>query len=136
MLSVMFQGEIVLTLEVDRDSVHAGDDMSSHVVAITVKDSMSIYQLLIEASEVCTLPKISGGKATWFAYTDSEPKQYLGVVAQQWQAPKLLVHTSETVGSIFGKGSSKLIFRYWCQSDPDKIYEALASNNELPSRFL
>lgn len=129
----MFQGGDVLKLEVDRDSVHAGDDISSHAISISVHEDMSIEDLLVKASKKCTLPTISGGKATWFAYSDAEPKQYLGVIAQQWQSPKVL--SSGTVGSIFTEQSAKLVFRYWCQADPDQVFFALANNKELPGMF-
>lgn len=123
----------MLKLEVDRDSVHAGDDISSHAVLISVDENMSIEALLIQASKKCVLPKIAGGKATWFAYSDTEPEQYLGVIAQQWKSPRVL--SSATVGSIFTTQSAKLIFRYWCQSDPDLVFDALANSKELPGRF-
>ncbi|WP_252106571.1 MULTISPECIES: hypothetical protein [unclassified Halomonas] len=123
----------MLKLEVDRYSVHAGDDISPHAVSIYVHEDMSIEDLLVKASKKCALPKISGGKATWFAYSDAEPKQYLGVIAQQWKSPKVL--SSSTVGSTFPIQAAKLVFRYWCQSDPDQVFDALANNKELPGRF-
>ena len=116
----------MLKLEVDRDSVHAGDDISSHAVSISVHEDISIEDLLIKASHKCTLPTISGGKATWLAYLDAEPKQYLGVIAQQWKSPRVL--SSVTVGSIFPAQGAKLVFRYLCQSDPNQVFEALANN--------
>ncbi len=132
----MFKGTNVLTLELDRDSVHPGDDCDPHLTSITVDESITIETLLAMATAKCTLPKIYGGNATWFAYIDAEPKYYLGVIAQQWKSPKLLTKPSETVGTVFSKANAtKVIFRYWCQSDPNEVYLALSSNSELPSRY-
>ncbi|MCV2402876.1 hypothetical protein OFY17_08290 [Marinomonas sp. C2222] len=123
----------MLKLEIERDSVHAGDDYSSHAVLISVHEDMSVEELLVKASNECVLPKISGGKATWFAYLDTEPKQYLGVIAQQWESPKVIF--SGTVSSALRMPLAKLIFRYWCQSDPDQVFNALVNSKELPRRF-
>ena len=125
----------MITLEVDRDRVHAGDDVSSHSVSISIDKNMSVEALLVKASKQCALPDISGGKATWFAYSDTEPKIYLGVLAQQWTEPKVLCSASATVGSTFTTQTAKLVFRYWCQSDPEQVFVALANNKELPSRY-
>ena len=125
----------MLIIEVDRDSVHAGDDISSHAVSISIDEELGIEELLIKASSKCTLPKISGGKATWFAYYDSEPKQYLGVLAQQWLKPKLVISSTSTVSSVFTSTPGKLIFRYWCQSDPEAVLDALINDKKLPSMY-
>ena len=125
----------MLTLEIDRDSVHPGDDCDPHLTTITVDESTTIEKLLAQATAKCTLPQIYGGKATWFAYIDTEPKYYLGVLAQQWKSPKLLTKPSDTVGTIFtNSNATKVRFRYWCQADPNEVYLALSNNSELPSR--
>jgi hypothetical protein len=72
---------------------------------------------------------------TWFAYLESEQKKYLGVIAQQWKSPKLLVSSTITLSDICSKEKSKLIFRYWCQADPDLVFKSLADNTELPSKY-
>jgi len=132
----MLKGDTLITLLIDRDSVHPGDDCEPHHVSITVDESMAIEKLLVEARTECTLPIIHGGKATWFACANTEPERYLAVIAQQWKSPKLLTKPSETVGSIFSNShASKVTFRYWCQSDPNEVYLALSTNSELPSRY-
>jgi hypothetical protein len=45
----MFQKVDMITLKVDRDSVHAGDDMSSHEISIDVDENINIEELLIFA---------------------------------------------------------------------------------------
>ena len=131
----MFQKVNMVTLKVDRDSVHAGDDMSSHEISIDVTEDMSIEELLTFAAQKCVLPKISGGMGTWFAYLESEPKIYLGVFAQQWRNPKFLINSATMLGAIYSKEQTKLIFRYWCQADPDLVFKSLADNTELPSKY-
>lgn len=125
----------MIKLKVDRDSVHAGDDMSSHEISVDVSEDISIEELLTHAAKKCILPTISGGMGTWFAYLELEPKKYLGVLAQQWENPKLLVSSDVTLGSICSKTSAKLTFRYWCQADPSLVFKSLANNTELPSRY-
>jgi hypothetical protein len=125
----------MVTLKVDRDSVHAGDDMSSHQISIDIDENMNMEELLNLASKKCVLPTIYGGKATWFAYLESEPKIFLGVLAQQWKSPKFLVNSTTTVEEICTKEPAKLIFRYWCQADPELVFKALINNTELPSRY-
>ena len=122
-------------IKINRDSVHAGDDMESHLVSITVDESTIIQDLLSQALTKCSLPSIYGGKATWFVYADTEPRRYLAVVAQQWSNPKFLVQKTDSVVSVFTSFPESIIFRYWCQSDPDEVYDALANNKELPSRY-
>jgi hypothetical protein len=125
----------MIKLIVDRDSVHAGDDMSSHEITMDVAEDMSIEKLLMSAVQKCVLPMISGGLGTWFSYSESEPKQYLCVLAQQWEKPKFLVNPSTNVRTIFTGESAKLIFRYWCQVDPDLVFKSLLRNTGLPSRY-
>lgn len=102
--------------------------MSSHEISIGVTKGMSIEELLIFAVQKCVLPDISGGMGTWFTYVESELKKYLGVLAQQWKNTKLLVNSATTVGVIYSKEQTKLIFRYWCQAGPDLVFKSLANN--------
>ena len=125
----------MIVLKVDRDSVHAGDDISSHEISMNISGDITIEELVKSAIKQCFLPSISGGNATWLVYSDSEPKQYIGVLAQQWKKPKLLINSTTTASSIFTTQPAKLVFRYWCQSDPNSVFKALLSNTELPSKY-
>jgi len=121
---------------VDRDSVHPGDDYSSHEVEIEISESMRTSELLQLAKETCPLANISGGKATWFAYAGYWiNRKNIAVLPQQWTSPKFLLDESLLASELF-EGVEKIItFRYWCQIDPDVIYKALETNSELPDKY-
>jgi hypothetical protein len=122
----------MLVVPIDRDSVHAGDDLESHAMSITL-DPLATLRTLIEViQDMDYLPRISGGKATWVVYSSGKP---LGVFAQQWSEPKLTVPPESIVDEHFGNIGPRLLFRYWCQADPDEIFSDIKAGNELPSRF-
>ena len=68
----------------------------------------------------------------WVVYSTGEP---LGVLAQQWPEPKLAVPPASIVDQYFGNIEPRLLFRYWCQADPDEVFSDAQAGNELPSLF-
>jgi hypothetical protein len=124
----------LIELEVDRDSVCAGDDCQSHIALLSVSAETALIEVLKLAQKACSLAVIAGGNATWLIDTQGYGKGCIGVVAQQWAAPKLITEQNISAGQIWnGKGT--LFFRYWCQSNPSAVFEAIKSGGELPSRY-
>ena len=120
---------------VDRDSVAAGDDTTSHACTIDIETRRSVTDLIAEARRACPLASIAGGRATWLVDMAGPARGCIGVVAQQWDAPKLLVPGCTTIAEYFGSAEASVFFRYWCQADPDAVFEALRGGHELPSRY-
>lgn len=81
------------------------------------------------------LPGISGGKATWIIC--SSGKQ-IGVLAQQWAEPKLVIPAEIILSQYFGDSEPRLLFRYWCQADPDHVFSQskLEMNRRLDFRLM
>ncbi len=145
----------LLTVTVDRDSVAAGDDTVSHAVTIAVASGLPVTRLLAEALRACPLAGIQGGKATWIVDVGAAGAGSIGVVAEQWDAPRLLVPDTVTVATVFAAPAPEatvftapapeatvyaapapvLFFRYWCQADPDAVFAALRAGTALPSRY-
>ncbi|MFC3816739.1 hypothetical protein [Lysobacter sp. GCM10012299] len=126
---------MILAITVDRDSVCAGDDCASHEAAFSIAASCDILEVLAAAWRVCPLASIAGGQATWLIDVIGQLGP-IGVMAQQWSAPKLLILPNTSAEDIF-KGSKQpsLYFRYWCQSDPDEVLEAIRTHAPLPARY-
>lgn len=122
----------MVVVSIDRDSVHAGDDVESHATSITLDPSATLRTLIEVIQDMDYLPRISGGKATWVVYSSGKP---LGVFAQQWPEPKLTVPPESIVDQHFGNIEPRLLFRYWCQADPDEVFSDIKAGNELPSLF-
>lgn len=116
----------------DRDSVHAGDDMHSHVTSINVEATATLWALLDKVQTMGYLPGINGGEATWIICTSEKP---IGVFAQQWSEPKLTVPADSRVGEYFAGTEPRLVFRYWCQKNPDQVFSHIKIGNEPPSRY-
>ncbi|WP_081024894.1 hypothetical protein [Pseudomonas amygdali] len=122
----------MLVVPIDRDSVHAGDDLEGHAMSITLDPSATLRTLIEVIQNMDYLPRISGGKATWVFYSSGKP---LGVLAQQWPEPKFTVPPESIVEQYLEKIEPRLLFRYWCQADPDQVFSDIKAENELPSRF-
>jgi hypothetical protein len=124
-----------LTIRLDRDSVHAGDDMEPHVELLRVGEEMSIGGLLGQIQKAGFLPSISGGEATWIVKSSADPDRPIGVVAQQWSEPGLLVPSRASLREHFGPSEPSLFFSYWCQANPHLVLAALRDGKALPSRY-
>jgi hypothetical protein len=124
-----------LFLTVDRDSVCAGDDCESHERSFAATLGSSVPELIKLATRACKLAGIAGGNATWIVEAGGYGGQPVAVVAQQWDEPRLLIPYATTVDSLFAHQKTKLFFKYWCQANPEAVFNALASNSPLPSRY-
>lgn len=128
-----------IDLVIDRDSVCAGDDCQSHAVTLSVCPETPMLEVIEQALKACALATIAGGHATWLVDTQGCGEACIGVVAQQWAAPKLLLDPATLAREIWSSENCArlfvLYFRYWCQADPDAVFEALKSGGELPPRY-
>jgi hypothetical protein len=122
----------MLVIELDRDSVHAGDDLESHRTSIRLDPAVTLRALFEMIQGMGYLPGISGGKSTWIIF--SSGKQ-IGVLAQQWPETILLISAESTLSQYFGDTEPRLLFRYWCQADPDHVFSQIETGNESSSRF-
>jgi hypothetical protein len=123
-----------IRITVDRDSVCAGDDCVSHKATFTIATSSNVLDLLAASWRACPLASIAGGQATWLidvAGSDS----CIGVMAQQWDQPSLLIAPETIVRDLFRVAESFLYFRYWCQANPVAVLDALRSRAPLPDRY-
>lgn len=121
-----------LTIAVDRDSVAAGDDTHSHAVTVIVPVAGNVMELIAAALRICPLASISGDKATWLIDVDTT---CIGVIAQQWPRPKFIIPEHTRVTGVFAGKNKALHFRYWCQADPDAVFEAVRDGQPLPPRY-
>jgi hypothetical protein len=123
---------MMLAIPIDRDSVHAGDDLSSHVGSIKVDPTATMHALFEAIQAMHYLPVITGDKATWIICASGKQ---IGVVAQQWAAPKLVVPVDSLVTQVFENREPRLLFKYWCQIDPDVVFSRIEAGEVLPSRY-
>lgn len=117
-----------------RDSVCMGDDVDApHDDSIEVADSTvaTIAQGIVSAQY---LAMIDGGKATWILRTraNGEP---LAVIAQQWASPRLLDDAPKNAVPNQQTGKLQVYVEYYCQADPNLVYDALQSGKPLPDRY-
>jgi len=121
-----------MSLIVWRDSVCAGDDCDApHELKLTVRDD-TLHDVVNELMRKRYFASVEGGKATWIL----EASRPLAVVAQQWEQPRFLVDAEAVVGSYISRGQlPDLRLRYWCQADPDKVFECLRDGRPLPGRY-
>lgn len=123
-----------LFLTADRDSVCAGDDCESHARPFVASLGALMPELIQLATSACRLAGIAGGNATWIVEAGGYGGKPIAVVAQQWEEPRLLVPEPTTVEDLFADHKTKIFFKYWCQANPDAVFNALASNSPLSNR--
>jgi hypothetical protein len=124
-----------LLVRIDRDSVSAGDDCEAHDATIEIEAEATLAHLLEQALAAAPLASISGGQATWLVDSDGPGRGCIGVLAQQWPAPRWLLDSRMTVQQHFGARAPGLYFRYWCQASPDAVYSALLLGEPLPPKY-
>lgn len=118
----------MLHIRIDRDSVHAGDDTVSHAENIAVPANTSLASLLEQIRAGNFLPSISGGKATWMIESSGNPFKTIGVLAQQWQNPCVIIDAAVDVAQHFAGQQANLFFRYRCQIDPEAVLTQLQAS--------
>lgn len=119
-----------------RDSVCAGDDCDApHEILISGRDE-SLRRVTHRLLEAQYLASIAGGRATWILQTGMSSGQPLAVIAEQWSRPRFLVEPeSPTVTYIQHDAHPHLYLRYWCQVDPERVFECLQSGKPLPDKY-
>lgn len=118
----------MLHIRIDRDSVHAGDDTVSHAGNIAIPANTSLASLLEQIRAGNFLPSISGGKATWMIESSGSQFKTIGVLAQQWQDPCMIIDAAENVTQHFAGRQANLFFRYRCQIDPGTVHAELQAS--------
>ncbi|KAB8167857.1 hypothetical protein FH609_009730 [Streptomyces sp. 3MP-14] len=120
-----------MEITVDRTSVAAGDDALPHVRTLDVPADASLGRVVAGLLADRYLATVAGGRATWILTVGGEP---VGVVAQQWAAPRYLVDADRPIASFAAPEAPEtpdpgvaLVFRYWKQHDPDGVLAALAA---------
>ena len=122
-----------MTITIWRDSVHAGDDADApHEIALEVAPDESIASVTRRVLDSRYLPSISGGEATWIL----ESHRPLAVVAQQWASPRFLLdEEAPLLGSIERPADRDLNFIYWCQIEPERVFDCLVNGRPLPDPY-
>jgi hypothetical protein len=120
-----------------RDSVCAGDDCDApHELALVVgADSLGSFIKRLLVADY--LPSISGGNATWILKTERHTDRALAVIAQQWAEPRFVVAADADVLLYINRSAKKpnLYLTYWCQVDPETVFQRLQRNESLPDRY-
>jgi len=112
-----------MTVRVTRESVAAGDDIDApHERTFALPAGTSLETALATVMSARYLPSISGGLATW-SVASGIP---LAVIAQQWQAPRMLFGVSDNPDALDrAPGLLRLHFNYHAQLDPEIVLEVL-----------
>ena len=117
-----------------RDSVCAGDDIDApHELKVRISPETSLRELVEQFLEGRRyLANVEGGKATWIL----EGKRPIAVFALQWDQPRYLVPPESSIASVIDADSvPQFNFRYWCQVDPDVVFNCLQQRKRLPDRY-
>jgi hypothetical protein len=124
-----------LSLTVWRDSVCAGDDCDApHERAFAMPSEFTLGQTAAQLLGSSYLASISGGKATWFL--EGKEKRPLLVFAQQSSELRFLVSADTAISDCIQlRDTPHLRFRYWCQVDPDRVFDCLKDGKPLPDRY-
>ncbi len=120
-------------LTVWRDSVCMGDDVDApHELKLPVNQLESIRSVVERLLGMGYLAQIAGGKATWIFQANSRP---LAVVAQQWPHPRFVVSPYEPAAAFRREAAPDFDFLYWCQADPETVWECLRAGKPLPDKY-
>jgi hypothetical protein len=125
-----------MQLTIWRDSVCAGDDCDApHEMILSVRDE-SLRSITNHLLGSRYLASIAGGEATWILQTDDHAGLPLAVLAQQWPQLRYLVDAdSPILDYVQSDANPHLYLRYWCQVDPERVFECLQSGEPLPDRY-
>jgi hypothetical protein len=123
-----------ITLNVQRDSVCAGDDaFAPHAKRFKLQANETLSEALSAILADGYLGNIANGEATWIVEAEGEP---VAVLAQHLTEPKFLIHTMSRVADcVKPKAPIGLFFRYWGQIDPAVVFECLKSGGPLPDEY-
>jgi hypothetical protein len=108
-------------IKLTRGSASMADDINDNILDIEVNEDWLIDKILAEILRINYLPKIQGGKATWSVAYDN----FLAIIAQEWEAPKILrTRFPFTIDNKY-KHFDRLHFTYFGQEDPFIVYDIL-----------
>ena len=124
-----------INVKIDRDSVHPGDDVQSHATTLRVPSTATLGAFLLQVRQTNYLPGIHGGKATWLINLTGNEGKCIGVVAEEWNEPKLTIPADTPVKTLLHSNPSGFIFRYWCQANPETVFSSVLYGKELPDRY-
>ena len=122
----------MIDIKIDRDSVHAGDDIAPHFTTLRVPSSATVGEFLQQVRGAGFLASISGGEATWVIDCPEAKGGTIGVLAQQWQEPRLAIPANTPVSTLISLNRPSFYFRYRAQADPQSVFSTLLSGTELP----
>ncbi|MEM8672223.1 MAG: hypothetical protein AAGG48_32210 [Planctomycetota bacterium] len=111
----------------------ADDVDAPHDDSIQVADS-SVASVVRGIVARRYLASIAGGKATWILRR-TESGSPLAVIAQQWDQARYLVAETDSVHPDDATGKLHVYVEYYCQVEPDAIYNALQQGLPLPDRY-
>jgi hypothetical protein len=118
-----------LKININRDSVCAGDDCDSHRVELEFDVKATIRDLVNRIKAINYLAPISGEKATWILMNIGDE---IAVLAQQWKSAKYFMSETTLLSELPSKDNQiELFFKYRGQWPPDTIYIEIAKNKEL-----
>lgn len=123
-----------LALNVERDSVCAGDDVDApHPKRFAYQANDTLAEAVSAIIDAGYLANIAGGKATWIVEAAGRP---VAMLAQQWKSPRFLIDpTTLVTDCITAEAPRALFFRYWCQIDPALVFECLRLGRPLPDMY-
>ncbi len=124
-----------LQIKIDRDSVTMADDIFSHEKTVEFPASGTILEFLQLVNRPPYLPGILGDQATWIVDLLGHQESCLGVVAQQWQQPRLTIPLTTPISDLINSQQSSFSFRYWCQADPERVFLTICNHTSLPDRY-
>ena len=115
-----------LKINLNRDSVCAGDNCDSHKVELEFEVKATIRDLVNRIKKIDYLAPISGGKATWILMNLGNE---IVVLAQQWESAKYFISETTLLSELTSKDNQiELFVKYRGQWAPDTIYIEIEKN--------
>jgi hypothetical protein len=128
-----------IDVNLDRDSVHPGDDIFPHAETLRISSSATLIEFLHLVRQTSYLagmpPGITEGKSTWLIDGVGARTECLGVIARQWSEPALILPPETPLRDLLQIYPSGFYFRDWCQADPQIVFECILTGKDLPDKF-
>ena len=114
-----------MLIQLDRDSVAAGDDVDPHAESREVDGRRPLERFVADLVWDRYLPQIQGGRSCWIVRTSRRGAAF-GVVRiryGEFQGLRLLSGDDPSLSEV----GESLFFEYATQEDPDEIFARLVS---------
>lgn len=112
------------------------DDCDAPHELVVPADGESLRGVIRQLYRASYLAAIAGGRATWILETGERKGRPLAVLAQQWAHPRFLVEPGVAVTAYVQSDTvPHLYLRYWCQADPEEVFDCLQRGEPLPDRY-